>query len=80
MLRTSDRRADAAALGMLWVGNPMAALTYMRASLRAFAKYVPQDVVRLLMSERREAVLGLDETEITVRRASLKHTTHFGGY
>jgi hypothetical protein len=30
-------------------------------------KYVPQDVVRLLMRERREAILGVDETDITVR-------------
>ena len=43
------------------------ALGSMRSSLRSFAKYVPQDVVRLLMRERREAILGVDETEITVR-------------
>ena len=50
-----------------WSARCGTALASMRSSLRSFSKYVPQDVVRLLMRERREAILGVDETDITVR-------------
>ena len=43
------------------------ALVAMTTGLRSFQRYVPQDVVRLLVKLKREAVLGADEVELTVR-------------
>lgn len=34
--------------------------------LHSFRLYVPPDIVKLLLEENREAVLGVDETEITI--------------
>jgi adenylate cyclase len=39
---------------------------HMRAGLRSFAYYVPMDLVRLLLSEGREATLGVESKEMTL--------------
>jgi class 3 adenylate cyclase/HAMP domain-containing protein len=38
----------------------------MMGGLKSFAKYVPQDVVKMLLKMRREAVLGVEEIELTI--------------
>ena len=38
----------------------------MQGSLKSFAKYVPRDVVLLLMRERLEATPGASEMDISV--------------
>lgn len=43
-----------------------AAVFTMMSGLKSFAKYVPQDVVKLLLKMRKEAVLGVEEIELTV--------------
>ena len=45
----------------------LAAVDGMQISLRSFAKYVPRDVVRTLMRERRAATLGAGEMTVSVR-------------
>lgn len=42
------------------------AMSAMKTGLKSFSKYVPLDVVTLLVKMKREAVLGVDEMEITV--------------
>jgi adenylate cyclase len=38
----------------------------MKSALKSFSKYVPVDIVVLLMKLKREAVLGVDEVELTI--------------
>lgn len=42
------------------------AMKAMKNGLKSFAKYVPLDVVTLLMKLKREAVLGVDEMDLTI--------------
>ena len=42
------------------------AMMTMTTGLLSFQRYVPQDVVRLLVRLKREAILGVDEAELTV--------------
>jgi hypothetical protein len=44
-----------------------AATEAMQASLRSFAKYVPRDVVAILLRDQREATLGASEQHVSVR-------------
>lgn len=48
------------------VADMVAAREVMRSGLRSFKKYVPVDLVRELMAEGHEAVLGGEERELTV--------------
>ena len=41
--------------------------------LLSFNHYVPRDIVDLLLHEKREAVLGLDETEVTIMFSELRN-------
>lgn len=42
------------------------AMSAMKSGLKSFAKYVPLDIVTLLLKMKREAVLGVDEMDLTV--------------
>ena len=42
------------------------AMSAMKTGLKSFSKYVPLDVVTLLVKMKREAVLGVDEMEISI--------------
>lgn len=42
------------------------AMIAMKSGLKSFSKYVPLDIVTLLMRMKREAVLGVDDVELTV--------------
>jgi adenylate cyclase len=42
------------------------AMNSMKSALRSFSKYVPLDIVTLLVKMKREAVMGVDELDITV--------------
>ena len=46
------------------------AMSSMTSGLKSFSKYVPMDVVALLLKMKREAVLGVDENVLTVRHIS----------
>ena len=46
------------------------AMAHMYSGLGSFAKYVPGDVVRLLLKGREEAVLGASRQNISVRKAA----------
>lgn len=46
--------------------NMQCALSSMVSGLKSFSKYVPLDVVSLLVKLKREAVLGVEEKELTV--------------
>jgi hypothetical protein len=42
------------------------AMSAMKSGLKSFSKYVPLDIVTLLMKMKREAVLGVDDMELTI--------------
>ena len=46
------------------------AVAHMYSGLGSFAKYVPGDVVRMLIQHRREAVLDASRQDISVRARS----------
>eukprot|EP01135_Chromosphaera_perkinsii_P003276 Nk52_evm51s239 gene=Nk52_evmTU51s239 len=51
------------------------ALVYTRVSLRSFAKYVPSDVVKILLKEHSEATLGGVENVLTLMFADVRNIT-----
>lgn len=60
------RRKSALRLRTREIDRMEDALESMESGLNSFTKYVPRDVVRLLQRGKREAVLGVDSTTLTV--------------
>ena len=50
------------------------AVVHMYAGLGSFAKYVPGDVVRMLLKTRQEAALGASRQDISVYGRSQRAT------
>lgn len=51
------------------------AMSSMTSGLKSFVKYVPMDVVQLLVKLKREAVLGVDEMPLTVMFTDIANFT-----
>jgi class 3 adenylate cyclase len=51
------------------------AMAAMTTALKSFSKYVPSDVVTLLVRLKREAVLGVDENDLTIMFTDIANFT-----
>ena len=61
-----SQNADDQGFKLKELQNLNSAMQAMKSGLKSFSKYVPIDVVTLLMKLKREAVLGVDEMELTI--------------
>jgi adenylate cyclase len=52
------------------------ALTRMKASLRSFTRFAPEEIVREVVAKGREALLGGDKREVTLMFCDLRGFTH----